>query len=218
VLALVLVSGGLILLLAALVLRPDESHGPADAAVVATEHDGDEQTTEGTAGDTDEHAETAEGATGETDEHAEAPEDTTGETDEHADTSEVANSAESESAHDDQQSDTVLGVDMESLNLSSPRLAIVLIGLTILLAIGLVIWQSTALLVACVGLGLAGAVVGMREALQADEELGIFVPLPVLASVLYLGAACLAGLALISSRGELTRQERSSRRRLAIRS
>jgi hypothetical protein len=184
VLALVLLSAGIILTLAALVVRPDESHGPAEAAAVASEHEADEQGTAGTTGDTVEHADTTEVTTGAESEPGEVEHD------------------QPALAHDDQQSDLVFGIEAESLNLASPRLTIVLIGLTILLAAGLATRRSVWLLMACVGLGLAGVAIGMREATRAGEELGIFVPLPVLASVLYGGASILAGLAVITARTE----------------
>jgi hypothetical protein len=173
VLALVLLSGGIILTLAALVDRPDENHGSADAAAAAAEHETEGQATEGTTGDVVEHA----------------------------DTSVVTNSAESEQGEvgHDQQSNSWMGVDVESLNLASPRLSIVVVGLTVLLAVGLATRRSVGLLVATVGLSLAGVATGAHEATRAGEELGIFVPLPVLASVLYGGASCLAVLALVSA-------------------
>jgi hypothetical protein len=184
VLALVLLSGGIILTLAALVDRPDEGHGPAEAAAVASEHEAEEQETAGTTGDTVEHVDTSEVTTG----AESAPEEV--EHDQPA------------LAQDDHQSELVFGVEAESLNLASPRLSIVLIGLTVLLAAGLVTRRSVGLLMACVGLGLAGVAIGMHEATRAGEELGIFVPLPVLASVLYGGASILAGLAIITARTE----------------
>jgi len=168
----VLLSGGIIFTLAALVAQPEEGHAPSETAAVASEHDAEEQGTVGTEGEPVEHA----------------------------DTSEVSH--DEESAGDERQSDSVLGVDLGSLNLASPRSTIVLIGLTILLAASLATRDSVWLLGATVVLGLAGVGGGVNEASSAGEELGIFVPLPILASVLYGGASCLAGLALIKPRSE----------------
>jgi hypothetical protein len=182
VLALVLLSGGIILTLAALVVRPGESHGPAEAAAVASEHEADEDATAGTTGDTVEHADTSEVTNGAESEQGEVGHD------------------QPELAQADRQSDSVLGVDVQSLNLASPWLTIVLTGLTILLAAALATRRSVGLLVACVGLGLAGVAIGVHEATRAGEELGIFVPLPALAAVLYGGASSLAGLAIITAR------------------
>jgi hypothetical protein len=226
VLAVVLLSAGIILALAALVLRPDESHGAAEAATVAGEHQAAEQHSEESTGDTadhsettevssaaeSEHAETSEDATGAETGHTEPTEVTTGETTDHADTAQDTTGTESqregtgqdqpEPTNEDQHSDTVLGVDLETYNLASPRLVFALIGLTVLLAVGLLIRRSVWLLAACVVLGIAGVAITLHEATHAGEELGIFVPLPLLASVLYGAAACLAGLALIGVRTE----------------
>ncbi|MFL5761846.1 MAG: hypothetical protein ACJ789_19275 [Thermomicrobiales bacterium] len=181
-LVLVLLSGGIIFTLAALVDRPDESHGPAESAAVVSEHEATDPETPGTTGNTVEHGNTSEVTNSAESEHGEVGNDQPG------------------LAQDDRQSDSVLSVDMESLNLVSPRLTLLLIGLTILLAAGLVTWWSMWMLVACVGLGLAGVANGVHEATGAGEELGILVPLPILASVLYGGAASLAGLAIIRAR------------------
>jgi hypothetical protein len=206
VLALVLLSSGIILMLAALVVRPDESHGSADAATTAGEHQSAEEDSEGATGDSSDHVDSSQEPTGAESEHTDATEVTTEHTEPAQDTSDKESEHEEvgqnqpESAHEDPQADTVLGVTLEDYNLASPRLVFVLIGLTVLLAVGLLFRRSVWLLAACVILGLAGVVISAREAMSAGEELGIFVPLPVLAAVLYAAAAGLAVLAIIKAR------------------
>jgi hypothetical protein len=193
-------------MLAALVVRPDESHGSADAATTASEHQAAEEDSEGSTGDTTDHTETSQEPNGAESEHTDATEVTTEHTEPAQDTSDTESEHEevgqnqTESAHEDPQADTVLGVTLEDYNLASPRLVFVLIGLTVLLAIGLLFRRSVWLLAACVILGLAGVVITAREAMSAGEELGIFVPLPVLAAVLYGAASGLAVLAIIKAR------------------
>jgi hypothetical protein len=188
VLALLLLSGAIVLMLAALVERPEGNHGHSEAAALATEHDADEQPTVEATEAIDEHGGTSAG----TPEAANAAESDHGET----------GNVEPDHASEEQRSDSVWGIDAGSLNLVSPRLTLVVIALTVLLAAALAIRRSVWLLWATVGLGLAGVAVGVHEASHAGEELGIFVPLPILASVLYAGAAGLAGLALIAPRAE----------------
>ncbi len=221
VLALVLLSGGIVLTLAALVVRPDESHNSTEAAAVVSDHQAAAE--EDTSGDTTDHdvssevtsgaeSENSEDVTGAETEHTDSSEGTTEVTSEHAGTDENTNGTEdeheaagqnqAESVHEEQESNTILGVDLNTYNLASPRLVFVLVGLTVLLGVGLMILRSVWMLAACLVLGLAGVVITFHEATRAGEELGIFVPLPILATVLYGAAASLAGLALIGIRTE----------------
>ena len=197
-LVLLLLSGGVFLLFAALVDPVSEGHGHTEAASSSSEHAPGEPATDEAASDAVER-------TDHVDETAATPEMTGGAKTEHDGSSEEA----PEPSGEGRQSDSLFGIDMGSLNLATPRLTIVVIGFTLLFAVALAIRQSKGLIVATVGLGLAGVAVGVNEGIHAGEDLGIFVSLPILASVLYGGAAGLAGLAIITLRGqsEATRQE-----------
>jgi hypothetical protein len=191
VLALLLFSSGVVLLLAALVEQPAVSHGSAEAAVSSSDHVPDEPATAEAMADSNEHSE-----------HSTETESTP----------EVAGSTktdhggnggeELEPDHEERQPELLFGFDLGRLNLASPRLTTVVIGLTLLLGIGLATWRSQGLLFATVGLGLAGVAVGVYEGIHATDEQGIFVGLPIVASVLFGGASALAGLAIITSRAQ----------------
>lgn len=175
-LSLLLFSAGVLLALAALVERPDDSHGHAEAAA--------------STGETEDHGAVSEALT---DDGAE-------------DIGASAGSSRSDSDHPadghEEQTRSILGVDRNSLNLVFPWWTIIVIALTIVLASALAAKMGAGLLLATVGIGLTGVAVGIAEALHAGEELGIFVPLPILAAVLYGGAGSLAMLALIAARSE----------------
>jgi hypothetical protein len=106
--------------------------------------------------------------------------------------------APSTGEHDSSSSSSMLGVNLESLNLVSPRLIVVVVGLTLLAALACAVRLSAGLLAVIIGLSLIGLAASGREALHAGEELGIFVPLPILAAVLYAGAGALAGLQIVT--------------------
>jgi hypothetical protein len=197
-LALLLLSGGIILLLAALVDLPVEGHGHAEAAASSGEHAPGEPATAESAVDPAERA-------GHSAETAATPETAGSAKTEHGGGSEEA----SEPSGEGHQPDSFFGVDVGSLNLATPRLTIVIIGLTLLFAVALAIRQSKGLLAAAIGLGLAGVAVGVHEGTHAGEELGILVSLPILAAVVYGGAAGLAGLAIVAlqARSEATGHE-----------
>jgi hypothetical protein len=191
VLALLLLSGGVVLLLAALVDQPAESHGHAEAAASSSEHVPGEPATAEAMTDPDENIEHST--------ETEATPEVTGSTKtDHG----ASGGEEPEPDHEERRPDSLFGFDLGSLNLATPRLTAVVIGLTFLLAVALATWRSPRLLLATVGLGLAGVAVGVHEGIHASEELGIFVPLPILASVLSGGASALAGLAVITSRAQ----------------
>jgi hypothetical protein len=104
----------------------------------------------------------------------------------------------------DHEPRTLLGVNLDSLNLVSPRLIAAVVGLTALMALMLGVYQSVMLLAAIIGVSLLGLAASVREATHAGEELGIFVPLPILAAVLYAGAGALAGLQIVSLKAGTT--------------
>lgn len=93
---------------------------------------------------------------------------------------------------------TMLGINLESLNLVSPRLVVLIVGLTLLLVPAIWLRGTAMMFAATIGLSLFGLAACIREALHAGEELGIFVPLPILAAVLYGGAGALASLQIVT--------------------
>ena len=201
---LLLISGGLIFTLTALVERPDESHGHAEAAASTSGHETNDHAPAVAAAETDDHGAASEASTGETEVYGTVSEASADESAERIGAS--ASTAGSESDHSEdgheEQTRSVLGVDRESLNLAYPWLTTIFVALMILLVAAFAIRQGVGLLAATVVIGLAGVAVGIAEAFHAGEELGIFVPLPILASVLHGGAASIAGLALIATRNE----------------
>lgn len=170
VLTLLLLGGALLLGMAALVERPHEESGHAAGEAVAAD---------------DAHAD--EPAAAAVEREGEGP---------------ALDHDEDESAlaTDQHESDVVLGLDLATLNLAAPRLALIVIGVSVPLALVLAFRRSPPWLVAAVGLGVGGCALSVYEAMRAGEELGIFAPLPILVAVLYSGAAGLAGLALGGSR------------------
>ena len=98
-----------------------------------------------------------------------------------------------------------LGIDLDEVNMASPRLAVIAIAVSILLGVLLLFWRNRPVLLAVAVVSLALAVVEAREALRAGDEHGIVVPLQALAVVLHLAAAALAVLALRARRAPAER-------------
>jgi hypothetical protein len=131
----------------------------------------------------------------------ESPDDsTTGTPDAHAGatTDDGAGNDETES----HESAELLGVELDSLNLAYPRLIVLVLAATLLAVIAALFIQSTWVLAVIAALSVVGVAVSVREAIHAGEELGLFVPLPALAAVLYAGAGVLAVLQIVTRRVE----------------
>jgi hypothetical protein len=93
---------------------------------------------------------------------------------------------------------SMFGIRLDSLHLRSPRLVVTLVALTTVAAIAYSFAPSGALLALVICLGVFGTVVGGREGANAGEELGIFVPLPILAAILYAAAVALGTLRIVT--------------------
>ncbi len=180
-LALLVLGGGVVLLLTALVQRPGGESGSAGHAfrlpfvqVAAASETGAEPTA----------------ATSDSDDGHTGTEPSTGH--------------EAESAHDEAAASvdrgSFLGVDLNRVDLAAPRAVIVTIGLSAFVALALAIRPARLVQVAALAMGAGGVVVSSIESIDAGDELGIFVPLPLLAAILYCGAVVLAALALLESR------------------
>lgn len=154
--------------------NPTEEAHPA-AAAEPTEG-GQAAETNATAPAGDEHADAATGETGGEGGNAEA------------------------AAAEEHEAPSLLGVDLSPLNLTSPRFVVVLLAATLLVTIAAIVVPAPGMLAVIVALSLVGVAASVREAWNAGEELGLFVPLPILAAVLYTGAGALAALQLASAR------------------
>jgi hypothetical protein len=221
-LLLLLLSGGIMLSLSAVIERPHEAHGApaasddhADAAA-SDDHGAsqieDHGSPEGvtTGGEHTEESDASHELASQGTQEAHVAEDAHGNAEVHdAATATVEHDATTATVeHDADESapaiahepspPTMLGINLESLNLDSPRLAVIVVGLTLLIVPVISLRGSTLLFAATIGLSLFGSAVCLREALHAGEELGIFVPLPVLAAVLYAGAGALAVLQIVT--------------------
>lgn len=111
--------------------------------------------------------------------------------------------ADIKSDHD--TSATMLGIDLDSLNLAYPRFAVAAVGLTLVSGLAFALRRSPGLLVVIAVVSLVSLAANLREARHAGEELGLFVPLPVLAAVLYAASGILAGIHLIGAAGQTSR-------------
>jgi hypothetical protein len=212
-LLLLLLSGGILLSLSAVIERPHDTHGVPAAS---DDHGVPAASDDHSSSQLEDHG-TPEGATtgaehaGATDSsHASASEGTQeahGAADANV-SSEVHDAGTATVEHDAEEPaptiahgpnpPTMLGINLDSLNLVSPRLAVLVVGLT-LLSVPAILLRGTAMMFAAtIGLSLFGLAACSREALHAGEELGIFVPLPILAAVLYAGAGALAGLQIVT--------------------
>jgi hypothetical protein len=185
-LALLILAGGLLLLLCALVERPHADPGAGDHAFrlpfVQIALAAEEPATTASAADEEGHAPVAE-----SDGHAASP---------------AAGAGHDEPDTHEEDRGAFLGVDLDRVNLTAPRASMIVIACSFALAALLLIRPAGAGQVATLIVGSAGVLVSLIEASDAGEELGIFVPLPLLAAVLYGGAVGLAALGLIETRHE----------------
>lgn len=206
VLIFLLVAGALMLALSSAVQRPTEEAEAATAAGGAhgTEATGEQTSETSVVSDegelpseapAGEGAETQDGIAAEDDEAADEPTAAS-----HA----VATPAAAAASEDDPTA-SLFGIDLNGLNLAFPRFSVLAIALTIVSALAYALLPSTRLLLLVAGASVVGVAANVREALHSGEELGIFVPLPVLAAVLYGGAGVLAGLQFIGDRGRSRR-------------
>jgi len=187
------------------VSESDESHGTTEAHATDAEHptEATHSTAEAhSAGDAHATEEPHSTAASHPTEASHRPEGTPGTETAHAPETTGDDSGHDDGTAEDHESATLLGVELDSLNLASPRFVVLLVAATLLVALAAIFIHQTGMLIVIAGLSGVGVAVSLREVFHAGEELGLFVPLPALAAVLYAGAGALAILQLVAQRAQ----------------